>query len=160
MKFSIYFLFSLFIVVGFQSYATHPISPSWAENNTIENQEKSKINLAEKILKSKIGKWVIKKFSNAKITSKQMNTLGTVSLIVGAVSLISLFLIFTVTWGWWVAFGLAILGDILSIITLINTAGQKKDFKKARTLAWIGLILSLLTGLLPLTLFILILISI
>ncbi len=160
MKIIKYLALVLFFTFATQSFGTNPIAPSWSTEKSIEDNNETKNNLIEKLFHTRLGKWVTKKIINAKITSSNTNALGITALIVGIACLVSLFLIFSFTWGWWLAFGLAILGDILSIITLVRTSKHKKDFKKARTFAWVGLIFSLLTGILPLTLFILILISI
>lgn len=53
----------------------------------------------------------------------------------------------------------AILGDVFSIIVLSKTKGDKVRYKKQRRQATWGLILSLLTGILPLSLLLAVILS-
>ena len=95
---------------------------------------------------------------------KNISILALVSIILGALSVIGLVVGFIIlligsTSGLFLLFtGLvALLGDIFSIATLIKIRKSKdpKEHSRSKHLAIIGLILSLLTGLLPLGLFLL-----
>ena len=135
--------------------ATNPISQEAfgeIENLSIIDSDGSSIIL-------KLNNWVKKTFNRAVDASKIKN-LGLATLIVGIAALVSLFLGIQTPALFLVAFALAIIGDILAATTLMRTRKEKKEHKTARTIAWIGLVLSLLTGILPLVLFILILNSI
>lgn len=153
---NIFLLTFIFILTGFiPSHATNPISvEAFTESinaHDVDNQNQ---------------KWHVKVFSKVKRFFKEKNpkvlkNLGITALAVGLLSLVALFSLSLIgPSAITIAFLLAIAGDILSIITLIRTARTGGEFRKVRIMAWIGLIASLLTGLLPLVLFILILISI
>lgn len=64
-------------------------------------------------------------------------------------------------WIWFIAAILATIGDILAIKALrrIKNSENKEDYKLEKRLARVGLILSLLTGLIPLAMLILVLLA-
>lgn len=96
-----------------------------------------------------------KKGTTAK--DKTISKIATAAFIVGAASFFCLFapLILSVGTGIWVAAAiLAIIGDVLAITARrkIRKSDNSSDYGAEKTMATIGLILSLLTGLIPLAL--------
>lgn len=146
------------MVFGFLSSplsATNPISQeAFSQRESVSNADSdgSSINL-------KVKNWAKKAFNRA-VDATKIKNLGIATLLVGIASLASLFLGFLAPILFLVAFILAIAGDVLAALTLMRTGKERKEHKTARTMAWVGLILSLLTGILPLALFIIILASI
>lgn len=154
MRYTITILVLFLSFISYNSaHATDPISPEWSEV--------AKEHKVEKVgFFGKVKKWIKKKAEQIQEAwpIKKWAILG---FIIGAVSLLGWVLI-SVVGGWflWVMFFGAIAGDIISIYVLLKTAKAKKENKAARTWAIWGLILSLLTGLLPLALLILVLVSV
>lgn len=148
-----------FLFVSSQISAIHPINSDWVVENEVKKDEVDKKNGLERLFKTKVGKWILKKIGNQEPDAKFIMNMAMWALIIGIASLVSLFSFTVWAYFWAIAFILAIIGDIISIRTLLLTRKNKSVYRKARTLAWLGLIASLLTGLLPLALLIIVLIS-
>lgn len=146
-------LFFCFLFVQ-QANATNPISIEAYKSVSIQKQDLEKTSFFSKVKERS------QRFLNAALDPSKIRKLGLWSLLIGIASILAWGLV-SIGGGW--AFlliaALAIAGDVLSIMTLWKTRKEKKDHRKARTMAWFGLILSLLTGLLPLLLFVIVLIS-
>lgn len=144
-RISLLFIF-LFLFPSLQeTFATNPIAIEWIDGNeTLTNEKK------QRTFFSKIKKWVQNKIIGA-YSSQTLKKMGTIALIIGILSVAGW--AFVGAAGPWliaVIAILAIIGDILSIMTLWNTRKEKKEYRGTRRKAWIALILSLLTGILPL----------
>lgn len=123
------------------------------------------IKTKKKVVKSffkKIKKTFSKKIKH-KSTDDDFSKGATAAVIIGAISFFLLFLPFIigVFWVWILAGILALTGDIIAIRTLsrIIKSGDIEAHKQERILAIIGLILSLLTGLIPLALLFLVILG-
>ncbi len=148
--FLIFFVFNISIQSG---NTTNPISIEAFQQFNISTETNTNISVFKQLQN-----WVKKQYRKA-LDANNIKKLGLVSLIAGILSLIALFAISVGSWVWVPAAILAIIGDILAIVTLLKTRNSKKENKLARRLAIWGLITSLLTGFLPLLLLVLVLIS-
>jgi hypothetical protein len=132
--------------------ATNPIG---VQSHFLENTSETESKNEGVFRKAKT--WIKKKIA-AEFSSDKALRYGRIALTLGILSLLSWALV-ALTNGWilYLIVAFAISGDIISIMTLWNTRRAKKENKKARRMAWWGLVFSLLTGLAPLVLFLLIL---
>ncbi len=135
--------------------ATNPISLESYE--AFENREETKSKKMSLLTKAK--QWFKAKMVGI-MDGDRARKLGIASLILGLLALISLFSAGVIgSAGPILMVFFALAGDIISIMVLWQTRKEKKENKLARRFAWWGLITSLLAGLLPLSLLILVLLT-
>lgn len=137
-----------------------------AHGKTAPNQVGIHQTLKKPKPKNHFLKRLITKKNNRIATNRQSISRGAIiALIAGSIALCCLFapLLAAIGTGIWILGGaLAIVGDIFGIITLIkikNTDNPRK-YTREKTMAVTGLVLSLLVGIIPLALLVLVLLTI
>jgi len=152
------------VILGLSISSVHATNPISAE--AFKEQSLSTKTLAEHSIGGKFKLWIAKKVtryinsSTSEMSEAKINRLAKLALTLGVLSVLSHSLIFLIGFGsFYVAFPLATMADILAFRVLNATSKNKAKYKKARGKAATGLALGLLSGLIPLGLFILVLAS-
>jgi hypothetical protein len=147
-----------FLFISISGYAVKPPADVTKESSSVVVHKKKKPGALKKWIIKRLTK-KLQKQMDAKEKDPSLVSKAKTGLIMGIVSFSLLFIGLTAPWLFLFAAVAAILGDVFSIIVLTKTKGDKARYKKQRRKATWGLILSLLTGILPLALLLAVLIS-
>lgn len=163
MKFKIPYLIGLLILVFTFNMA------AIAEAAHYEKEVKS-VTISDKIKNKSVKvksffKQIFSKKSKSKSKDKTIRNTAIAALIIGAISLVCLILPVVLVsvglWIWFVAALFAIIGDVLAIKALmkIKKSKNEEEYRNEKRLAKVGLVLSLLTGLIPLVFLVLVMLG-
>ncbi len=141
------------------NYAVNAPPPVSVENAELAGKKSKKVGVVKKWVIKRLAKKIAKQIKETDQQDLSITKKARLGLIFGIVSILLLFVGLAALWLWLVAGVAAILGDIFSIIVLVKTKENKKLFKKERRMATWGLVLSLLTGIIPLSLLLLVVLS-
>lgn len=153
------FLLIALVLVATRGHTVNSHPPATTENAELSVKQPKKIGVVKKWLIKRLAKKIKKQLKDIDTEDLSLIKKARLSLTFGLISFVLLFVGLIAPWLWIVAALAAILGDVFSILTLRKTRDNKKQYNRERKVATWGLVLSLLTGVIPLLLLLLVFLS-